>query len=124
MATLKFTPDAATAYANLDNATTAPLLDAIDDALDLLEADPGDKRCRARAFGDGLWGIPVRSRFDDWLIIWNKTKATMTSYACVTSAGTPSRDRDPHPVQVRGALPWRQVLRSSQRRLSRRFTDR
>jgi hypothetical protein len=72
MATLRLAPDAATAYASLDNATTAPLLDAVDDALDLLETDPGDKRCRARAFGDGLWGLPVRSRSDDWLIIWEQ----------------------------------------------------
>ena len=23
-----------------------------------------------RSFGDGLWGIPVRDRSDDWLVIW------------------------------------------------------
>jgi hypothetical protein len=72
MATLKLTPDAASAYARLDNAATAVLLDAVDGALDMLEADPGDKRCRARAFGDGLWGIPVRCRSDDWLVIWEQ----------------------------------------------------
>jgi hypothetical protein len=70
MTTLKFTPDALRAYEALDTPHTVPLLDAVDDALDLLEADPGDKRCRTRAFGDGLWGITVRDRSDDWLIVW------------------------------------------------------
>ena len=67
MAALRLTPEALRAYTSLDHASTAPLLDAIDDALDLLEADPGDKRCRARSFGGGLWGITVPG---DWLIVW------------------------------------------------------
>ena len=46
------------------------MLDAIDDAVDLLESDPADASARRRSFGDGLWGIPVRDRSDDWLIIW------------------------------------------------------
>jgi hypothetical protein len=70
MATLKLAPEAAKAYTKLDSAATAQLLDAVDHALDLLEADPGDKRCRTRAFGERLWGIPVRDRTEDWLIIW------------------------------------------------------
>ncbi|HEX9353227.1 MAG TPA: hypothetical protein VF933_05360 [Streptosporangiaceae bacterium] len=48
------------------------MLDALNDALDALEADPGDKRCRVRSFGGGLWGIPVRGRDDDWLLIWEQ----------------------------------------------------
>lgn len=70
MASLKLTPEAGRAYDALDAASRAALLDAVDDALDLLEADPGDKRCRERAFGDGLWGITVRDRTDDWLVVW------------------------------------------------------
>jgi hypothetical protein len=46
------------------------MLDAIEDAADLLEADPTDASARRRSFGDGLWGIPVRDRTDDWLVIW------------------------------------------------------
>jgi len=42
----------------------------IDDALDILEADPGGAQARRRSFGGGLWGITVRDRSDDWLIIW------------------------------------------------------
>jgi hypothetical protein len=32
------------------------MLDAIDDAVDVLEADPTDASARRRSFGDGLWG--------------------------------------------------------------------
>lgn len=46
------------------------MLDTIDDAVDLLESSPGDAAARRRSYGDGLWGIPVRDRSDDWLIIW------------------------------------------------------
>jgi hypothetical protein len=51
------------------------LLDAIDDAIDALENDPGDAAVRRRCFGDGLWGIPVRDRTEDWLIIWERDPA-------------------------------------------------
>jgi hypothetical protein len=30
---------------------------------------------RRRSFGDGLRGIPVRDRTDDWLIIWERDPA-------------------------------------------------
>jgi len=47
------------------------MLDTIDDAVDLLESIPeGPAAARRRSFRDGLWGIPVRDRNDDWLIIW------------------------------------------------------
>ncbi|MBO0831901.1 MAG: hypothetical protein J2P28_04270 [Actinobacteria bacterium] len=46
------------------------MLDAIDDALDVLEADPGSAQARRRSFGEGRWGIPVRGKADDWLVIW------------------------------------------------------
>lgn len=26
--------------------------------------------CRQRSFGDGRWGMTVRDRSDDWLIVW------------------------------------------------------
>ncbi len=72
MATLQFAPDAERAYAELDSPGMVRLLDAVDDALDLLEEDPGDKRCRVRSFSGALWGIPVRDRSDDWLLIWEQ----------------------------------------------------
>lgn len=59
-------------YADLERTGASGLLDAIDDAVDQLESDPGDKRCRQRSFGGGLWGMMVRSRSDDRLIIWER----------------------------------------------------
>jgi hypothetical protein len=58
------------AYETIEKSGDAGLLDAIDDAVDLLEADPGSAEARRRSFGDGRWGIPVRSRTEDWLLIW------------------------------------------------------
>jgi hypothetical protein len=46
------------------------MLDVIDDAIDLLEADPSSAVRRKRSFRGGLWGMPVRDRHDDWLIVW------------------------------------------------------
>ncbi|MFC0865391.1 hypothetical protein ACFHYQ_24155 [Sphaerimonospora cavernae] len=71
MVEIAFDPQPHEAYNSLEkSATGAHLLDAIDEALDLLEADPGDSRVRRRSFKDGLWGIPLRDRTEDWLIIW------------------------------------------------------
>ncbi len=70
MAAAEFDPQPLQAYASLDKAGAAALLDAVDDAIDALEADPGAAAVRRRSFGDGLWGIPVRDRTEDWLIIW------------------------------------------------------
>jgi hypothetical protein len=76
MATVEFDPQPLQAYATLEKAGAETLLDAIDDALDTLEADPGNVTVRRRSFGDGLWGIPVRDRTEDWLIIWEHDRAT------------------------------------------------
>ncbi len=46
------------------------LLGRIEDAIDALADDPGGKDSRKRAFRGGGFGITVRSRDDDWLIIW------------------------------------------------------
>jgi len=71
MTEVKLSPQAFEVYSHLEKAPgTAQLLDAIDDALDILEADPGDARARRRSFAGGLWGITIRDRSDDWLIIW------------------------------------------------------
>jgi hypothetical protein len=75
MATVEFDAQPQTAYRALERAGSLGLLDAIDDALDALEADPGDKQCRQRSFGQGRWGITVRNRADDWLIIWERDLA-------------------------------------------------
>jgi len=70
----RFDPQPSDAYAALESAGSEDLLDAIDVAVDLLEEDPGDKRCRQRSFSDGLWGITVRDRSEDWLIIWERDR--------------------------------------------------
>ena len=72
MATVEFDPQPLQAYANLEKASAETLLDTIDDAIDTLETDPGNAVVRRRSFGDGLWGIPVRDRSEDWLIIWER----------------------------------------------------
>jgi hypothetical protein len=70
MAEVRFSPAALLAYEGLEKTAALQMLDAIDDAIDLLEADPSSAACRQRSFGDGLWGISVRDRHDDWLIVW------------------------------------------------------
>lgn len=59
----------------MEKAGAETLLDAIDGAIDALETDPGSAVVRRRSFGDGLWGIPVRDRSEDWLIIWERDPA-------------------------------------------------
>jgi len=70
MARIEFDPQPLQAYAALEKTGSLQLLDAIDDAIDGLETDPGSAAVRRRSFGAGLWGIPVRDRTDDWLIVW------------------------------------------------------
>jgi hypothetical protein len=75
MTAVEFDPQPLHAYAALEKAGAAQLLDAIDDAIDALEDDPGSAAVRRRSFGSGLWGILVRDRTDDWLIIWERDPA-------------------------------------------------
>lgn len=70
MAEIKFSPAASQAYASLEKAGAVQLLNAIDEAVDALEADPSAAECRKRSFRGGLWGMSVRDREDDWLIVW------------------------------------------------------
>jgi|HubBroStandDraft_4_1064222.scaffolds.fasta_scaffold17661_3 hypothetical protein len=70
MASIEFDEQPALAYELLEKTGDLTLLDAIDAALDILEDDPGGAEARRRSFGDGRWGIPVRTRTDDWLVIW------------------------------------------------------
>ncbi len=72
MADVKLSPQASQAYAQLEKAGSTVMLDGIDDALDMLEADPGGAQARRRSFTGGKWGIPVRDRTDDWLIVWEQ----------------------------------------------------
>jgi hypothetical protein len=67
------------AYAQLEKASANVMLDAIDDAVDLLESGSASAAARRRSFGDGLWGIPVKDRSDDWLIIWETADLARTA---------------------------------------------
>lgn len=72
MTTVEFDAQPWEAYQTLERTGASDLLDAIDEALDRLEDDPGGKVCRQRSFRDGRWGITIRSRSDDWLIVWER----------------------------------------------------
>lgn len=54
----------------LEKAGRDDLLERLDEALLALAEDPGTRRSRQRAFPLGAFGITVRQRDDDWLIIW------------------------------------------------------
>lgn len=46
--------------------------DAVEDALDWVEADPPDPRAKRRRFTNGMWGITVRAAGQEWLVIWEE----------------------------------------------------
>lgn len=51
--------------------TQLHLVGRIHTALDALEADPDAAGCRRRRFASiGLWGIPIISNDEEWLILW------------------------------------------------------
>ena len=54
----------------LERAKSWDLLDAIDAAISTLAASPGSPEARRRSFSGGAFGVTVRTRDDDWLIIW------------------------------------------------------
>lgn len=49
--------------------------DLVEGALDILEANPADPRCRAASLrprpGEQIWGMPLRTPSEDWLILWH-----------------------------------------------------
>jgi hypothetical protein len=55
MAGAEFDPQPSQACAAAEKAGAEMLLDAIDDATDALETEPGSAAVRRRSFGDGLW---------------------------------------------------------------------
>lgn len=58
----------------LEKARRWDLLGSLEDALDLLAADPGSKSNRRRAFPGGMFGITVWEPDENWLIIWEYDK--------------------------------------------------
>lgn len=48
----------------------AAVLAAVDDELDLLEADPTNSAVRPRRFTNGLWCVIAYDPYEDWAILW------------------------------------------------------
>jgi hypothetical protein len=46
------------------------LLERVYAAIRALAANPGDERCRRHAYPGGIWGLAVRTRTDDWIVLW------------------------------------------------------
>lgn len=74
MATLLFAPEADKFLTELEaTPTRVELLGKINTALDLLERDPSDIRCRRRRFSNiGCWAISLEAERTDWLILWEE----------------------------------------------------
>jgi hypothetical protein len=69
-ARVELDPGPVTALDGLEKARLWDLLGAIEDAIEALGDDPGSRESRKRAFAGGTFGIPVRDRDEDWLIVW------------------------------------------------------
>jgi len=69
-ARVELDPGPSTALDGLEKARLWDLLGAIEDAIEALGDDPGSRESRKRAFAGGTFGIPVRDRDEDWLIVW------------------------------------------------------
>jgi hypothetical protein len=48
------------------------LADAVEEALDWIEADPPDVRSLRRRFTNGIWAVGVRAVGEDWTILWEE----------------------------------------------------
>lgn len=72
MASLAFSPEADDQLNRLEaDPARSRLAARINQALDHLEADPGDARNRRRRVNTlGVWGIAVVVDDDEWLILW------------------------------------------------------
>jgi plasmid stabilization system protein ParE len=72
VASLSFSPDAALTFRALRNDPQCKeLLAALRDELTALADNPGSARSRERPFPRiRAWGITVRDRYSDWLILW------------------------------------------------------
>ena len=73
MAELLFEEHADAALSALESdPARARLLERINEVLDLLEADPGDRRVRRRRYHTvKCWGVPVSGDGEGWLLLWD-----------------------------------------------------
>lgn len=88
MALLLFAPEADELLTELEaTPTRVGLLREINTALDLLERDPSDVRCRRRRFSNiGCWAIAVEAEGTQWLLLWEEGEED----AVVVRANVPS----------------------------------
>ncbi|MHB8827165.1 MAG: hypothetical protein ACYC5Z_05840 [Acidimicrobiales bacterium] len=72
MARLLISPKADELLTSLESTPARTgLLGALNSALDILELDTADVRCRRRRFSNiGCWAIPVEAEGALWLILW------------------------------------------------------
>jgi hypothetical protein len=73
VAELLFEEEADAALAALEaDAGRSELLARVNEILDILEDDPGDRRARRRRYQIiDAWGVPVHGNGEDWLILWD-----------------------------------------------------
>jgi hypothetical protein len=82
---LEFEATAAAAYEGIADEA---VLEKIDVVLDGLEKDPGQAHLRMHRWSDPpLWGVTVRGRDDDWLVMWGVEPGGDTGVAVVHYIG-------------------------------------
>lgn len=72
MAELLWGPEASATFGELDaTPAKAKLVDRLNEALDMLEENPGDAVCRRHRFQNiGVWGISAVAAGEEWMILW------------------------------------------------------
>lgn len=48
------------------------LADAVEEAMDWIEADPPDVRAKRHRFANGMWAIQVRAGGEEWTLVWEE----------------------------------------------------
>ena len=69
---LEFAEDADAELSRLEHdSSKSELVDRITRVLAQLGEDPTNERLRRIRFSNGLWGVGIRDRDDDYLILWD-----------------------------------------------------
>ena len=59
---------------SLANGTQKELWERVNDILDAIEDDPGDRKVRRRRFDrPPLWAVPVSGSGERYMVLWNET---------------------------------------------------
>lgn len=48
------------------------LADAVEEAMDWIEADPPDVRAKRHRFSNGMWAVQVRAAGEEWTLVWEE----------------------------------------------------